>query len=410
MRIVKPMFTTYTKKIFSNFNSSRRFLSTTDSVTVLSSEPSLLLKQYGNVQSIILNRPKALNSLNLEMCVKMRDILLKWKNNTSNDVGAFVMKGAGGKSFCAGGDVKSVWTDIISGDSNIGTGKPGLLSSDFFRTEYQMNYLLGTSNIPQVSLWDGIVMGGGVGISVLGDFRVATEKTVFAMPETGIGLFPDVGSSAWLPHLTNGFGKYIGLTGCRLAAADLLYSGIATHYIPSVQLSDLEEAIIKSCTSDASKSRKAIKNLLKQYCSDHIPDSSNEVLKTNEEAIIKCFGNPTSVEGIIENLNEEISKGNVWAESTLQVLLKVSPTSLKLAFAQINAGKTFDLKSCLEMEYRLVSRCMKAPDFKEGVRALLVDKDNKPQWSPKTLEEVAPEVIDKYFESLGEYDLQLNFD
>ncbi len=178
-----------------------------------SSELPLIVRQHQNVLFLEFNRPKALNALSLEMCIQIKNLLLESINSSNNTIGAFVMKGCGGKAFCAGGDVKSVWKDVVELDSQnmpIGTGQLGQLHTDFFREEYTMNYLLGTSLKPQVSLWDGIVMGGGVGVSVLGEFRVATEKSMFAMPETAIGIFPDVGSSAWLPQLPDGYGNYIG--------------------------------------------------------------------------------------------------------------------------------------------------------------------------------------------------------
>lgn len=193
-------------------------------------EPAILVEQRKNLLVVELNRPKALNSLTTEMCKDMRQLLTTKINppasagvRKEDAVGAFIMKGRGGKAFCAGGDVKTIWQGLMT--------SPDYEADKFFRTEYYMNYLLGTSNAPQVSIWDGIVMGGGVGISIFGEFRVATEKAMFAMPETAIGLFPDVGSSAWLPHLQNGYGAYIGLSGCRLLPADLVHTNIATHFI-----------------------------------------------------------------------------------------------------------------------------------------------------------------------------------
>jgi len=147
-----------------------------------------------------------------------------------------IVKGSGEKAFCAGGDVKAMWEDANTGGETLGTGAPGRASSDFFHDEYIMNYNLGISKVKQVSMWDGVVLGGGVGISIFGEYRIATEKTMFAMPETAIGLFPDVGSSAWLPHLGGGLGEYLAMTGTRLKAADLLTLGIATHFLPSAQV------------------------------------------------------------------------------------------------------------------------------------------------------------------------------
>lgn len=205
------------RRLSTSSNFIRNSLSASRSSRTMSStpapEPSLIVRQNQNLLVLELNRPKALNALSLEMCNQLKTLLVERINVADSTVGAFVVKGNGGKAFCAGGDVKSIWQELASLESEnapLGSGKPGYLHTDFFRQEYIMNYLLGTSLKPQVSLWDGIVMGGGVGVSVLGEFRVATEKSMFAMPETAIGLFPDVGSSAWLPHLADGYGNYIG--------------------------------------------------------------------------------------------------------------------------------------------------------------------------------------------------------
>lgn len=174
-----------------------------------SMDDAVLVRNTGALTCVTLNRPKALNSLNLDMCRRITSIVKEAaESGTSN---AILMTGAGGKAFCAGGDVKSVYESCKTNRANIGWGAPGDISSDFFREEYQMNYLLGTSPLPQVSFWNGIVMGGGVGVSMFAACRVATETTLFAMPETAIGLFPDVGSSSWLPHLKDGVGEYIGM-------------------------------------------------------------------------------------------------------------------------------------------------------------------------------------------------------
>eukprot|EP01035_Chromulina_nebulosa_P018074 gene18074-23722_t len=313
------------------------------------------------------------------------------------------VKGSGGKSFCSGGDVKSIYQDIVNqypndrgkvieNDYYIGTGRPG------------------TSTIPQISFWDGIVMGGGVGVSVLGEYRIATEKTLFAMPETAIGLFPDVGSSGWLPHVKSGIGYYLGLTGSRLRAADLIYTGIATHFIPSERLEELEAELIASSTIDKSQTKKNILSILKKY-NTNLDDSSisQSIIQSNEIALKTCFTNVNKLEDIVTALEKESSNGNIWAKETLDTLFKLSPTSLKLTLAQFNAAKNLDLKGCLEMEYRLMNACLKAPDFREGIRSVLIDKDNKPIWTPNSIYEVNDEVIKKYFNTLGDFELNLDF-
>lgn len=205
------------------------------STRTFSSSPAdlpLLVGRKNNLLTIELNRPKALNALSLDMCHQMKSLLKNEINGEKSGVSAFVMKGAGGKAFCAGGDVRAIYNELDECSKNgvaIGTGKPGFLHTDFFRHEYIMNYMLGTSTVPQISMWDGIVMGGGVGVSVLGEFRVATEKSLFAMPETAIGLFPDVGSSAWLPHLEDGYGNYIGELNA-FQAAQLFFAYFVNNY------------------------------------------------------------------------------------------------------------------------------------------------------------------------------------
>ena len=378
------------------------------------SSSSIICNNVNNVAIVILNREKALNALDMDMVSQMKSHLLKWRssslsNQNEHKISAFILKGAGGKAFCAGGDVKSIYSHLQNNGqpSLIGTGKPGTIESDFFRHEYEMNYLIGTSPIPQVSIWDGIVMGGGVGISVLGEFRIATEKTLFAMPETAIGLFPDVGSSAWLPHLPDGQGLYIGLTGCRLGAADLINTGIATHYIPSQNLERVEKAILENCSNDPKKSKSIIGDILRGESNK--PDNSKSTIEANIEAIGRCFSKARSIEEILELLKNETGnkKQEKWANSTIQTLLKMSPTSLKLTMAQLQEGKELDLKGCLTMEYRLMMGCMRAPDFREGIRSILVDKDNNPKWSPATLSQVSDYDIKKYF-SLENYELDLS--
>lgn len=382
---------------------------------------SVLLSKLGNSAILTLNRPKGLNSLNIEMCQLIKGYLVEMHKTSS--ASAMVMKGAGDKAFCAGGDVKSLYDDVVAGGDTLGKGIAGRLSTDFFREEYEMNYMLGTSAIPQISIWNGIVMGGGVGVSVLGDFRVATEKTLFAMPETSIGLFPDVGSSAWLPHLHPGFGEYIGLTGCRLGPADLISSGIATHYIPSSKLPELEAAIEQQVAVNPVEARKTVHAILKGL--NESPPATPEqiaaagggrnhttLLRDNKDLITQCFGNKTSYTEIKDALQAASvgtasSIGNAWATKTLESLNKSSPTSLKLTFEQLRRGVNLDLRGCLIMEYRLANACMRSNDFREGVRALLVDKDNSPQWNPATVDEVSDEAIAAMFESLGEHDLHL---
>jgi len=316
----------------------------------------------------------------------MLDVLSKWESGAEKKPVCFIVKGAGEKAFCAGGDVVSIWKDISDGSlakEDIGVGKKGTVHSDFFRTEYHMNYALGKCSIPQISLWNGFVMGGGVGVSVLGRYRVATDTTVFSMPETAIGLFPDVGSSSWLPHIQpSGFGMYVGLTGQRLYAYDLIQSGIATHYVPKDDIPALEAALSNATNEND------ILTILNNASSKAAPDDSKSVLKNNKDIIEKIFAPGASLNDINIELNNEINKGVneseyvEWATKTLKTLNKMSPTSVAITHELLHRGVGLDLKDCLLMEYRVVNRCM-SNDFQEGIRALLVDKDNNPTWKPK---------------------------
>jgi len=381
-------------------------------------EAPLLMSMQGGAAIALLNRPKALNALVPEICTDLNEHLVNWDSNPSTAPGAMVMKGVGGKAFCAGGDVKAMWSDAMDGGESLGSGTYGRPSADFFYNEYIMNYYLGISKVPQVSLWDGIVMGGGVGISIFGEYRIATEKTMFAMPETSIGLFPDVGSSAWLPHIGHGLGEYLALTGVRLTALDLLELGLATHFVSSDKVGEFEQRVVSSAVKGSpEKSRAAINALLVELGSSGLQgiDTTTSVFGSDRVAgrarVGACFHNKASVENIITSLQTLGAAGNeddkAWAVKTLKSLSQCSPTSLKVTLAQLQRGRTLDLKACLEMEFRISQGCMRSPDFREGVRALLVDKDKNPKWNPPTLEEVPQALVDAHFLPLSVRELVL---
>lgn len=273
----------------------------------------------------------------------------------------------------------------------------------FFQHEYQMNYNLANQNVPQISLWDGIVMGGGVGLSVHGKYRVATEHTVFAMPETNIGFFPDVGSTYVLPRLDGGVGNYIALTGARLYANDLLYAGLATHHVPSKHLKELVDSIVQYCGNDNNddnddENNDGIESFFKQYHEE--VDINQSFLSRHRNQIDEAFHGKTCVEDIVNTLEQSQTE---FAASTLTTLNKMSPTSLKITLESMNRGREMsDLGECLKMEYRMGQVAMRRKsDFYEGIRALLVDKDKQPRWNPANLSSVTKEVVDSYFESLG---------
>ena len=356
-----------------------------------SSGPSVLTQVQGGLGLITLNRPKALNSLNLDMIRILTPILKQWEAPNSG-VKAVFIKGSGGKSFCAGGDIRAI------------TSEPGgEMQKTFFREEYQLDHLVGRLSIPYIAVMNGITMGGGVGISVNGRFRLATEKTVFAMPETGIGLVPDVGGGYFLPRLQGHLGMFLGLTGHRLKGWDCLHAGIATHAVTDNNVDNVQIELIKLTSTKDKVCTEDVKNIL---------DQANEGEAVNQKFslgqhmndINRIFGQD-SVENIIESLQKE---DTTLFTKSLKSIQAASPTSLKVTFRQIReGGKLKSLGDVLKMEQRLVLRCCEDKDFYEGVRATLIDRDNKPQWSPPTLEQVTEDKLNHYFSDLGSLELKL---
>ncbi|NWQ77525.1 HIBCH protein, partial [Columbina picui] len=353
------------------------------------STAEVLLEKRGGAGVITLNRPKALNALNLSMIQQIYPQIKAWEQDPETYL--IIIKGTGGKAFCAGGDIKAI-TDA---------GKVrGKLAEDFFRAEYSLNNAIGTCKKPYVALIDGITMGGGVGVSVHGHFRVATEKTIFAMPETAIGLFPDVGGGYFLPRLSGKMGYFLALTGFRLKGRDVLKAGIATHFVDCEKLPALEKDLIAL----KSPSTENIADLLSSY---HVKSKVDQekafVLDEHMEKINSIFS-ANSVEEIFKKLKQD---GSPFAIKQLETLNKMSPTSLKITLRQIREGASMSLQDVLRMEYRLSQACMKGHDFYEGVRAVLIDKDQAPRWRPAALEEVSDEFVDNYFKPLGDDDLKL---
>ncbi|XP_011880563.1 PREDICTED: 3-hydroxyisobutyryl-CoA hydrolase, mitochondrial isoform X2 [Vollenhovia emeryi] len=367
-----------------------RCLSTSGSATASKEAASaqamdeVLLKDVGDSGVIVLNRPKALNAVNLSMIQKIHSALKQWESSKK----LVIVEGAGDKAFCAGGDVKSLVLALNEPEGN-------LLGEEFFRTEYTMNHLIGTYKKPYIAIINGITMGGGVGLSVHGKYRIATEKTLFAMPETAIGLFPDVGATYFLSRLKGRLGTYLGLTGHRLKGVDVLLAGIATHFVPSEKLADLKRDLLTLRDND-------IEPILNKYQ----PKLNHEFsLAPHMSQIESCFSAP-SVEEIVERLKKDNSD---WAQKNVETLLKMSPSSLKVSKKAIDEGKGKSLTDCLKIEYRLACTALtRDGDFYEGVRALLVDKDQKPVWKPISLADVTNEYVDKRFAALpAEKELQL---
>lgn len=312
---------------------------------------------------VALNRPKALNALNTEMVRLLAGHVGAWAADAT--VGVVLLKGVGGKAFCAGGDIKTLW-------DGRGTPETAAAQDAFFREEYALDYALARSAaaVPHVALYDGIVMGGGVGISIHAGTRVATEKATFSMPETGIGLFPDVGGSYFLPRLPRHLGTYLALTGTRLKGADLVHAGVATHYVPADRIPDLERdlaALPPSVHGGAGDRHAAVGAVMARYAAPSLPAFSIPPPTLN--LIEDAFAH-TSLAGIIAALKSAAAAGGAGAPAataTLATLARMSPTSMAVTLEQMQRGKAMQLRDCYAMELRLALHFMEV-----GCRAFLV--------------------------------------
>jgi len=347
----------------------------------------------GGVAKLTLTRPKKLNSLSLPMISELKEC---YAELVASGTRCLLLAGEG-RAFCAGGDVAEVREGVLTGNST---------PADFFYDEYVLDYdiamLRERHGILQVAVWDGIVMGGGVGLSIHSPIRIATEKTMFAMPETGIGLFPDVGTTWALPRLSSGvaMGTFLGLTGQRLYAADCLRAGIATHFCPSDKLADVEAGL--RALGEKASDMEAASAAIAAAAGGAVPDTAKASLEANSAAIERCFGGASSAEDIVSRLEAE---GTEWAAGVLKALRRMSPTSVKISLEAISRHKhaTVTLKDAITMEYRMSQWCMRPQpdaDFCEGIRAVLVDRDNKPCWEPGRIEDVSDERVAGFFAPL----------
>ncbi|MEM7442872.1 MAG: enoyl-CoA hydratase/isomerase family protein [Pseudomonadota bacterium] len=349
----------------------------------------VLFEKRGSIGLITLNRPKALNALNLSMIRKIHPKLSAWADDPK--IGAVVIAGAGEKAFCSGGDVRAVYDAglIAKADGTIDRGLP----ADFFREEYRLNHAIHTFPKPFIALVDGISMGGGVGLSVHGPIRVVTERLLFAMPETGIGLFPDVGGGWFLSRCPGELGTYYGLTGARAKTADALAIGYGTHHVPSDRLSELVEALSASDWFDARNAHRIIGQFEEGI--------SGAPILEHSETINRCFAHDR-VEDILSALETD---GSDWGQEIAARLSTMSPTSMKVTLRQLRLGRKMSYDRVVTMEYRLSQACMIDRDFYEGIRAVLVDKDKTPRWLPDSLDLVSDEMVASYFEPMGARDL-----
>jgi enoyl-CoA hydratase len=361
----------------------------------MSNADEILLGREGGLATLLINRPNALNALTLDNYRRFAPALRAWAIDPS--VHAVVVRGTGERAFCAGGDVRAVYEAGrgISGDPD--------LTAVFFHEEYELIRGIHRFPKPYIAVIDGITMGGGAGISVNGAYRIATQRTLFAMPETAIGLFPDVGATRFLNRCPGQVGRYLGLTGARLGAADTLYCGFATHFVSHDQVAGLIEAfggVVWETERESDRVEATIARFAK--------DPGLAPLAALRPAIDRCFAGG-SVEEIIAALAAESAAGGVharWAAETRAGLLTKSPTSLKITLRQLMIGRDYDLEAALSLEYRLTQHVMAAHEFYEGVRAMLIDKDQAPRWQPATLAEVSDSMVDAYFTPIGERELR----
>jgi enoyl-CoA hydratase len=341
-------------------------------------EPEVLTERRGGAGIVTLNRPRALNALTPGMVRTVAAELAVWANDPS--VTRILIRGAGGKAFCAGGDIRLLH-DL---------GKAGDLDGPraFWREEYTLNHTLKTYPKPVVALVDGIVMGGGVGMSFHGSHRVVSEKLMFAMPEVGIGFFPDVGASWLLPRLPGRFGRYLALTGARIGQADAMMLGLATHAVASTDMAAMTEALTQNAPVDET---------LRRFAADPGPAPLAEQARVIDEA----FGEE-SLGQVASRLGQLALGGSDFAAVTLDTMRTKSPTSMAIALEQMRRGAELSFAEAMRMEFRIVSRIAEGVDFYEGVRAVIIDKDQNPRWAPPIIEGVEPARIARYFAPLAD--------
>ncbi|MGE0565258.1 MAG: enoyl-CoA hydratase/isomerase family protein [Pseudolabrys sp.] len=353
----------------------------------MSATNDILFERRGAAGLVTLNRPQALGAVTHGMVLALRAQLDAWADDPA--VTRVVVTSAPGRAFSAGGDIRALYE----------LGKAGNQDEalQFWRDEYPLNAVIKTYRKPYVALIDGIVMGGGVGVSVHGSHRVAGDNYLFAMPEVGIGFFPDVGATWFLPRLPGRIGVYCALTGERLKAADACASGLATHRVASSRFADLTEALCGTVSVDA---------VLAAFAE---PAGEGPVV-ARRAAIDRLFDGE-AVEAILGKLDEEAASGGAdadWAGKTVANIRSKSPTSLKVALAQMQRGVNWSFEKCMQAEFRIVSRIIHGHDFYEGVRAAIIDKDNAPRWQPPSLDKVASGDVERHFMPLPDGDLTLS--
>ena len=348
----------------------------------LTSEAEIICEQRGAAGFILLNRPKALNALTHGMVRAISAALDTWEHDPH--IERIVISGAGDRAFCAGGDIRQLYDQGRAGDFATGLA--------FWREEYHLNIRIKGYPKPYIALIDGIVMGGGVGVSLHGSHIVAGERFVFAMPEVGIGFFPDVGATYMLPRLPGKIGSWVALTGGRVKAGDAVALGLASHFVPSDKFTGLAKALELSGATD-------------QIVAAFVASAPASALMGEKPVIDRCFA-PATPSEIIARLRRVADSGSAFAKTAADAIERNSPTSVAIALRQMELGGGLDFAEAMATEFRIVARLVRGHDFYEGVRAQIIDKDQAPRWRPPAFDQISPGEIDVYFEPLGALELR----
>src|SRR3954470_21473052 len=348
------------------------------------SDAEILFEVKDGLGVITLNRPKALNALTHGMILELERVIPGWEKDPA--IKAVVLRGAGDRAFCAGGDVTNLYRESRENPS-------GTLRRDFFRDEYIVNRRIYRYAKPWISLIDGIDMGGGVGMSVHGSHSVASEKFLFAMPETTIGLFPDVGGGYFLSRLRGALGTFLALTSHRLKAADALCVGIVDAFVPSAAMNDLQAALGAADLAGPDANRK-VDAVIARFTGD----AGMPTLPAMMHDIDRCFS-ADSLQEIVAKLKKHPGE---WAQKQLAALMKLSPISMAITLEQLKRCANRSFEDSMTIEYRMAQHCMRPDhDFFEGVRALLIDKDQKPNWNPPTIGGVTRAMVEDHFKPVS---------
>ena len=338
----------------------------------------VLFERRGRLGVVTLNRPRAVNALTADMASAMLEQLTLWADDDA--VAAVLVRGAGDRGLCAGGDIVAIYRDMLDG---------GDATADFWAEEYRLNLLISEYPKPYVAFMDGLVLGGGVGISAHGSVRIVTERTRMGMPETTIGFVPDVGGTLLLSRSPGESGTHAALTGAHLSGADALFLGLADHYVPSASLAELEVAL-ETEPADAAVAR-------------FVGDAPGSVLAAQQEWIDACYSSDDA-----EEILRRLRTAGGEAADAADTIAGKSPTAVKVALASLRRAKDLSLEEALEQEYRVGLRFLAGPDFREGIRAQVVDKDRDPHWQPASLADVSRDDVESYFAPLGDRELKLS--